>query len=444
LTTIILLCLGIALITSRFGLSLALGAFMAGLIISESEYAHQAISDILPFKDSFMGLFFVSIGMLMNIEFVFNNVLKIASIVIFIFGLKIITGTVSAVIIGAPLRSSLYAGIGLAQIGEFSFVLAIAGKASGLITEDFYQIFLSSSVVTMILTPFILQIAPIASDWTVSRGIFKKISKLQRISESESFPNRKHDHVIIIGFGLNGRNLAMVLREAEIPYVILEMNSDTVKDMKKKGEPIYFGDGTSKEILHKLGIQKARLLVIAISDPASTRRIVSIARQENPDIYIIVRTRYIIEVDDLRQLGADEVIPEEFETSIEIFSRVLHQYSFPRNIILDMVEKIRSNSYTALRNIDVPKRHLFEEHEWLPEIEMDGFSIPDGSHLSDKSIKELQVRKKSGVTIIAVRRDQKVRINPEPDFVFKAGDIVLFTGDKKSMYNALKYFKGKS
>jgi CPA2 family monovalent cation:H+ antiporter-2 len=444
LSTIILLCLGIALITSRFGLSLALGAFMAGLIISESEYAHQAISDILPFKDSFMGLFFVSIGMLMNIEFVFHNVLKIASIVLFIFGLKTITGTVSAVIIGATLRSSLYAGIGLAQIGEFSFVLAIAGKASGLITEDFYQIFLSSSVVTMILTPFIMQIAPIASDWTVSRGIFKKISKLQRTSESESFPKRKHDHVIIIGFGLNGRNLATVLREAEIPYVVLEMNSDTVKDMKKKGEPIYFGDGTSKEILHKLGIQKARLLVIAISDPASTRRIVSIARQENPDIYIIVRTRYIIEVDDLRQLGADEVIPEEFETSIEIFSRVLHQYSFPRNVILDMVEKIRSNSYTALRNIDVPKRHLFEEHEWLPEIELDGFRIPDGSHISDKSIKELQVRKKTGVTVIAVKRDQKVHINPEPDFIFKAGDIVLFTGDKKSMHNALNYFKGKS
>src|SRR4030066_728853 len=177
LATIILLCLGIALITSRFGLSLALGAFLAGLIISESEYAHQAISDILPFKDSFMGLFFVSIGMLMNIEFVLNNAPKIASIVLFIVGLKIITGTASALLVGTSPRSSLLAGFGIAQIGEFSFVLAIAGKSSGIITDDFYQIFLSSSVVTMILTPFIMQIAPIASDWTVSRGIFKKIKK---------------------------------------------------------------------------------------------------------------------------------------------------------------------------------------------------------------------------------------------------------------------------
>jgi len=210
--TIILLCLGIALLTSRFGLSLALGAFLAGIIISESEYAHQAISDILPFKDSFMGLFFVSIGMLMNIEFVLNNAPKIASIVLFIFGLKIITGTASALLVGTSPRSSLLAGLGLAQIGEFSFVLAIAGKTSGIITDDFYQIFLSSSVVTMILTPFTLQFAPSVSDWITSRRIFKSLSRLQKTSEGEGFPRRKHDHVIIVGFGLNGRNLAKVLR----------------------------------------------------------------------------------------------------------------------------------------------------------------------------------------------------------------------------------------
>lgn len=442
-TTIILLCLGIALITSRFGLSLALGAFLAGLIISESEYAHQAISDILPFKDSFMGLFFVSIGMLMNIEFALNNAPTIASIVLFIVGLKIITGTASALLVGTSPRSSLLAGFGIAQIGEFSFVLAIAGKSSGLITEDFYQIFLSSSVVTMILTPFILKVAPSISDWTMSRSIFRNISKLHKTSESVGFPQRKHGHIIIIGFGLNGRNLAKVLRETEIPYVVLEMNSDTVREMKKKGEPIYYGDGTSKEILHKLNLERARLLVIAISDPSSTRRIVSIARHENPDIYIIVRTRYIVEVDDLRQLGADEVIPEEFETSIEIFARVLHQYSFPRNIILDMVEKIRSNSYTTLRNIDVPKRHLFEEYEWLPEIEIDGFMIPEGSHLSGKTIKDLQIRKKTGVTIVAVRRDKKVYTVSDPDFRLKDRDFVLFIGDRKNLHDALKYFKGE-
>lgn len=442
ITTIILLCLGIALLTSRFGLSLALGAFLAGLIISESEYAHQATSDILPFKDSFIGLFFVSIGMLMDIGYMSDNCLKIAVAVILIFGLKAVTGTISALAIGSPLRSSLTAGLGLAQIGEFSFVLAVAGKALGLITEDFYQVFLSSSVITMIMTPFILKSAPSISGWITSRRLIKRISSIKKISEGEGFPKKRHGHVIIVGFGLNGRNLAKVLKEAEIPYIVLEMNSDTVREMKKKGEPIYYGDGTSRELLHKLGIEKAKLLVIAISDPASTRGIVSIARHENPDIYIIVRTRYLVEVDDLRMLGANEVIPEEFETSIEIFSRVLHKYNFPANVIMDMVDKIRWDNYTALRGMELPKRHLFERCEWLPEIEIEGFKVTENSQLIGKSIAELQIRKKTGITVIAVRRGPEVLTNPEPGFRFEAGDIILFTGDRESMNRALSYFRG--
>jgi monovalent cation:H+ antiporter-2, CPA2 family len=443
LTTIILLCLGIALLTSRFGLSLALGAFLAGLIISESEYAHQAISDILPFKDSFMGLFFVSIGMLMDTEFVIGNGIRIAQVVTLIVILKIVTGTVSALLIGNALRPSVFTGLGLAQIGEFSFVLAVAGKVSGLISEEFYQIFLSSSVVTMIMTPFMLNAAPAASEWITKIPLLKQLNRKRKTSEGEGSPRKRHDHVVIVGFGLNGRNLAKVLKEAEIPYVVLEMNSDTVREMKKKGEPIYYGDGASQEILHKLSIEKARLLVIAISDPVSTRRIVSIARHANQQIYIIVRTRYLVEVDDLKSLGADEVIPEEFETSIEIFSRVLHRYSFPRNAILDMVEKIRSNSYTALRSVEVPRRHLFEKYEWLPEIEIDGYRVEEGSPLDEKTIKELQVRKKTGVTVIAVRRGKTVHTNPELDFRLKAGDFLLYTGDRGNMNNALRYFSGE-
>ncbi len=441
ITTIILICLGIALLTSKFGLSLALGAFLAGLIISESEYAHQAAADILPFKDSFIGLFFVSIGMLMDIGYIADNFLKIAAAVLLIFGLKVITGMFSALIIGNPLRASIHAGLGLAQIGEFSFVLAVAGKASGLITGDFYQIFLSSSVMTMMITPFILRAAPSVSVWITSRHLLEKVARLEKISESDEFPQKRHEHVIIIGFGLNGRNLARVLKEAEIPYVVLEMNSDTVREMKKKGEPIYYGDGTSKEMLHKLSIEKAKLLVIAISDPASTRKITSIARHENANLYIIVRTRYLAEVDDLKALGADEVIPEEFETSIEIFARVLHHYRFPHNVIMDMVDRIRSGNYTALRGVEIQKRHLFEKCEWLPEIELDGYRVPENSYLIDKSIKELQIRKKTGVTVIAVRRNSEVFTNPEPDFKFKEGDIILFTGDRESMDMALNYFK---
>jgi CPA2 family monovalent cation:H+ antiporter-2 len=442
LTTILFFCIGTALLTSEIGLSLALGAFLAGLIISESEYAHQATADILPFRDSFIGMFFVSAGMLMNIGYMSAHCFRIAVAVVSIFMLKVITGIFSSAAAGGSPRVSIHAALGLAQIGEFSFVLAVAGRGSGLIGEEFYQIFLSSSVITMIAAPFVLKAAPSLSAWITSRRLIAEMGARRRRSGTEGFPRRKQGHAIIVGFGLNGRNLARVLKETGIPYVVLEINGDTVREMKKKGEPLYYGDGTSTEILRKLGIEGARLLVVAISDPASTRRIVSVARHENAGLRIIVRTRYTAEVDDLKALGADTVIPEEFETSIEIFSNVLQTYRFPNNVILEMVEKVRSGGYTALRNLDLPKRHLFDKCEWLPEIDVDGYRISEGSPLAGESISGLQVRKKTGATIIAVRRGAKVHTNPGPDFTLDAGDIILFTGERDAMESALTFFRG--
>jgi CPA2 family monovalent cation:H+ antiporter-2 len=442
ITTIIFLCLGIALLTSKFGLSLALGAFLAGLAISESEYSHQATSDILPFRDSFMGMFFVSVGMLMDIGYMSDNLIKIAVAVVLIFALKLMTGTISALAIGNTIRTSIIAGLGLSQIGEFSFVLAVAGRSSGLITGDFHQLFISSSVITMIATPFILSAAPSLSAWITSRRILERLSRPGKVSEDEGHLQKETGHVIIIGFGLNGRNLARVLREAAIPYAALEMNSDTVKKMRSKGETIYYGDGTSKEILHRLGIEKAKLLVVAISDPSSTRRIVSIARHESADIFIIVRTRYFSEIEDLRTLGANEVIPEEFETSVEIFSRVLHRYNFPYNVILDMIDRVRESNYSVLRSVGLPKMELFEKSDLLPEMEIEGYTVPADSHITGKSISDLQIRTKTGVTIIAVRRGQEIFTNPAPGFIFSTKDVILFTGERNDMNMALHYFRG--
>jgi CPA2 family monovalent cation:H+ antiporter-2 len=440
ITTIILFCLGIALLTSKFGLSLALGAFLAGLIISESEYAHQATADILPFKESFMGLFFVSVGMLMDAGFMTGNWQQITVTVALILGLKVITGVISVLATGIPLRTAVSAGLGLAQIGEFSFVLAVAGKTSGLISEEFYQIFLSSSVITMLITPFVIKAAPSMSAWIVSRRLLKKIDGLKKISEAVPPPKRQ-GHVIIIGFGLNGKNLARVLREAEIPYVVLEMNSDTVREMKKKGEPIYYGDGTSKEILHNLHIEKARLLVVAISDPASTRTIVSVARHEKPDIYIIVRTRYITEVDELVKLGANEVIPEEFETSVEIFSRVLYNYQMPRNVIEDHIGNVRRGSYSVLRTTELPAKNLAERYNFLKDIETETYLIKEGSRAIGHSIRELDLRAETGVTVIAVQRDEEIHQNPSPGFVAKSGDVLLLIGNRKNINAAIEYLE---
>jgi CPA2 family monovalent cation:H+ antiporter-2 len=436
--TIILLCLGTALLTLRLGLSLALGAFLAGLVISESEYAYQAISDILPFKDSFNGLFFISIGMLMDLRFFSKNPLAVLPAVMVIIFLKTLTGSLSVHLLGHSMRVSLQTGLNLAQIGEFSFVLATAGRSAGLITESHYQLFLSASVLTMLLTPLIIRVSPDISIWMGSKRLLERLDRIRRKAETEGFPLGREGHVIIVGFGLNGRNLAEVLKDASIPYVVLDLNNDTVLQMKKRGEPIFYGDGTSPEILRKLGLVTARMLVVAISDPASTRRIVQIARKGNSRLYIIVRTRYTAEMEDLIPLGANEVIPEEFETSIEIFARVLHHYQVPRNLILGQIEKIRRGSYEVLRRVELPIRSLPEKCEIISDIDTDTYLINESTSAAGRSIKDLGIRTKTGATVIAVRRGEALIPSPEPEFIFRPGDVAYLIGKRENVLKAMQ------
>ncbi len=440
ITVIILICLGTALLSSRFGLSLAMGAFLAGLVVSESEYAHQAMSDILPFKDSFIGFFFVSVGMLMDVGYMLDNWLKVTAGVAVILLIKAVTGAGAALAAGMPLRTALLTGLGLAQIGEFSFVLAETGRAVGLVTGEPYQLFLSASLGTMLLTPFVIKASPGVVEWAVTRVFPRRFRSLGGTGR-QIFPQTPSGHVVIVGFGLNGRNLAWVLREAGVPYVVLEMNNDTVREMKKKGEPIYYGDGTSREILHKLGIREARVLAVAISDAASTRHIVQTARRENPELHIIVRTRYLAEVDDLKQLGANEVIPEEFETSIEIFSKVLDFFSLPRNVINDYVAMVRSDNYGVLRKIDLPRKRLSELHEVMEGIDTASYLVKEGSGTAGRTINETRLRAETGSTILAVQRDGKIHRNPPPGFTLKAGDTLVLIGKRGEINKALEYLE---
>ena len=440
--TIMLICIGTALLTYEMGLSLALGAFIAGIVLSESEYASQAISEVLPFKDSFIGLFFISIGMLMNLDFFRQHFFFIIGIVAMIILVKVFTGGIAAYILRQSLKNSFQTGFYLSQVGEFSFILAVVGKLHGLITEDLYQLFISATIITMLITPLTIVASSSVSTWLVSRRILRRFDKSQRGVEHEKYPTQKADHVIIVGFGVNGSNLARVLKASEIPYVILELNINTVRAMKKKGEPIYYGDGTSPEILHKLRIQHARILVIAISDAAATRKVVQIARKENPSLYIIVRTRYVLEVEDLKKMGANEVIPEEFETSIEIFSRVLDYYNMPRNVVNEYIDNIRSDSYKMLRSLKLPGKYLAERYELLKGLGAENYLITKDSWIHNRSIQEIKLRSKTGATIIAIQRKEKIFYNPSPDFVFKTGDILLIVGDRENIDRAIKFIEG--
>jgi CPA2 family monovalent cation:H+ antiporter-2 len=438
--SIILFCFGTALITHYAGLSLALGAFLAGMVISESEYAHQATSDVIPFKESFMGLFFVSVGMLLDTKFMFSHFFTVILIVLAVIVVKTLLAFLSALSANLTVRTSLITGMGLSQVGEFSFVLAIAGQAAGLIPDNAYQLFLSASILTMIATPFIIRYAPMLSYRLVS--LYP--SRLMRSHEEflkKDRPPAHNGHVVIIGFGFNGQSLARVLKDTGIDYVVAETNSETVKEKKKLGEPIIFGDATGREILNRLGVKSARLLVCTVPDPFAQRSIIAVAKQINPCIYIITRTRFISSIAELKKLGANEVIPEEFETAIEIFSRTLQLYKYPPGIVNELAERVRSDNYSILRKAEGEPAKLNTRINCLPEIEFDGYMLPNDSLLAGKTIEELNIRQVTGITVIAIRRNEDVTLNPPADFRLMPGDIILFTGKRNNMEDALVYFR---
>ena len=440
--SILILCFGIALLTSEFGLSLALGAFLAGLVISESEYAHEAISTILPFRDSFNGLFFISVGMLMDTFFFFDNYVLVFALVLGIIILKGMTGFFSMYVMGRPLRTAVQSSMHLAQIGEFSFVLAVAGLNAGLIETELYQWFLSASILTMIFTPFLIQAShPVAARLS-SRKLLRRFESLKKVSKTEGAAERRIGHVIIIGFGLNGRNLARVLKEAKIPYIILELNTNTVRKLKKEGEPIYYGDGTNEVTLKWLGIKTAKTVVIAISDAASCRNIVRTAKKMNKELFIIARTRYIAEVDDLLKLGADEVIAEEFETSVEIFSTVLNQYRMPKNEIFNFIDMIREDGYMALRQTGTGvKKPVFDKLDVISKIGIELFRINSTSHALGESLENLKFRKNTDTTIIAIERKGHMKISPDPKLILKTGDVVFIAGAREDINKALIFLE---
>lgn len=438
----IFICLGTAYITSRLGLSLALGAFLAGIIISESEYSSQVLSDILPFKEIFSGIFFISIGMLLNLEYLKLRLSEEFLLVGVVLIIKILCLLVITYPFAKSLKISLRTGFFLAQIGEFSFILSFAGKMAGLISDPEYQSFITITVVSMILAPAMVKYGPQLADRIARIRPFHHLEKTSRMKNGE-IAVRKSNHVIIVGFGLNGRNLAQVLKNSDIPYVILELNPDTVRKSKRKGEPIYYGDGTSPEILRKLGILSAKVLVVAISDPQATRRIVEIARTENPRIHIIVRTRYVSEIEELISLGANEVIPEEFETSLEIFGRVLHHFGVPRNKILESIDHIRSEGYRTLRADTTVKTRVGLECLMVEGLEMESYFVDKDSWLNGKSVKSVNLRARTGATIIAIKRGETNILNPDPEFIIQEGDIIVYIGTKDQVISAFHFFSGR-
>jgi CPA2 family monovalent cation:H+ antiporter-2 len=444
LLTVVLLCLGMSWLTSHFGMSLALGAFIAGMVLADSDYSHQVTSEVLPFRDVFNSLFFVSIGMLLSLTALASNVLLVLVLVVaLILGKALIIWAIVR-ILGYPQRVATMTGLGLAQIGEFSFVLAKTGQGANLLPEADYQTFLAASIISMIATPFLIAASPRVGYWIQSLLKDGTVADVENTEEDIHLTSSGglQQHVIIVGYGLNGRNLARVLRAVGVPYLILELNADVVRRAKSKGEKINFGDATRREVLLHAGVEQAWSMVLAMSDPAAARRTVDLAHHLNSNLHIVVRTRYVSEITELFELGANEVIPEEFETSIEIFSRVLHRYGTPRIIIEQQIAKVREQGYEMLRSPAIPVLPVI-----APKIDLfDGAStetitLDEQSPVIGRNLGELDLRGKSGATVIAVVRGEDTKISPGANYTLAAGDMIILLGSAKKLGRAVAILK---
>lgn len=424
---VLVICVAIALLTHEAGLSLALGAFLAGLIISESEYSHQAVSVILPFRDAFMSLFFVSIGMLLDVQYLLANPLRIALLTLGILLIKPIMAAFAALLVGLPMRNAVLAGVSLGQIGEFSLVLATAGVAAGLLGADVFQTVLDTAVASMIFAPVLVAAGPGIADLLARLPLPARVREgvgIARIGSAHLYS----DHVLLVGFGVTGHNIACAAESAGVPYAAIEINADVVRRGTAEGHHIHYGDATSEAILRHVNADRARAIVVVINDPAAARRVTQLARRVAPDAYLVVRSRYVRETEALHALGADEVIADELEISIEIFARVLARFLVPREDIERFMSESRAEWRDMARTLAPAGPAAHDLRVEVPDLATRSFRLSATSPLAGHSIAESGLRAGHGVSILAVKRGGTTIGNPHGAFVLEPGDVLFVFG----------------
>ena len=424
--------IGTAVVSAWAGFSLAIGAFIAGLVISESEYGLQALSDVRPFRAVFSGIFFISTGMLLDVRVLVEQLHVLVPVLLVVIALKAVLVTVSVLAAGGISTTAVISGLSLAQIGEFSILLAALGLPLGLFREGDYQLFLSTAVVSMMATPFLIRSAGYVADRIAPSG--EGAADADRGDEMS-------DHTIIVGYGVAGRYLARVLDAAGIPCIVVEHDPNLVRRAREDGLAVRFGNGTQAAVLKHVGAGRARIVVFAISSPIEERRGVHVARGLNPAAQIVVRTRYTSSIDELTALGATDVVVEEFEVSIELFAKALESYRIPVNRIWQEAATVRNEHYGLFRGTAEPDLRLdalkhLGIHDALELVE-----IRDGAKVTGMSAATLELRRCTGAVQIAVVRDGQPIYRREPDFHYQPGDTVVLVGDRDSLDRAIALFQ---
>lgn len=430
LLTILGLCLGVAVASDRAGLSLALGAFLAGIMVSESPYGSQALVDVMPLRDLFAVVFFVSIGMLLNPAFLASHVVEVFAFVGLLLLMKVIIGTASAFLSTSNWWSALLFGVGIAQIGEFSFVLAMLGYQAKLLEESLYNLFFAAAVVTLVLSPIIMNAVP------KLLGRFASVKAREEAGVTgdgvEVHGLNLSGHVIICGFGRTGRNLGLVLNGVNIPYAVIELNASILEELDAEDIPHVFGDSVSHLVLQRAGLQRARVLIITVPDPLAALTISNMAREMNQDVKIIVRAHRSEDINVLRAAGANAVVQPEFEASIEISRLTLMSLNMGDPIIQRALQDVRTQRYRLFQP-DVAEASLAQLIGFAHDEFIGTWFVVSKSPIVGQSLQQLDIRRLTGVTISAARRGNNLVVHPDPTFSLAEGDELYVVGTQDQL-----------
>jgi CPA2 family monovalent cation:H+ antiporter-2 len=417
--------LGVGYATYLVGLSFAFGAFVAGMVLSESDYGHQALSDIIPLRDIFGLLFFTSVGMLLDPAFLFDNLVKILSLTLVIGLIKGALFSVLSVLFGYINIVPIAVGLGLFQIGEFSFVLARLGLDTGSIDQNSYSLVLSVSVLSMVLTPFISAAAPYL--YKLKKRLFK-----YEAVETRNMPESELDyHVVIAGGGRVGQHIAHVLTQLNLPFVIIELNYQRMEECRESGFPVIYGDMSQTTVLELSKLEAARLLLVTTPSVVTSRTIVRQAHRINPELHIIARAEGIEQSKVLYETGVYMAVLPEMEAGLEIARQALIHLEIPAAVIQEYTDAVRQRLYAPIYE-SIRENQLLTKLDNIKNLlEISWVTLMHGSPLINMSIKESAVRTKTGASVVGIIRDRSFHSNPKADYRFKEGDMVAVVGSSQ-------------
>jgi len=427
---IVAMCLGIALLTGELGLSTEMGAFVAGLMISEVEYSDQTLSYVEPLRDICVAAFFASIGVLINPVFLWNNLPIILGLVAFVLVIKFLIITAIVVLFRYPLKSAIIAGLGLAQIGEFSFVLAKEGKKFGLISENLYLLILGATAVTLVITPFILGGIPLL--FTGIKSIPWLDSLLAKadvpLDVAENLPYQ--NHIIVCGYGRVGSNIVRLFQKRNYPVLVIDESEQRIQQLREANIPYIYGNAASETVLEKAGIGAAKGMAIALPDPMSTRLCLKRSLKFNPELDLVVRANEEKDIEILYQMGAKEVVQPEFEASLELSTHLFTGLGFPAMGVQQNIQEIRKSHYVNFRSDRSQAKIAAELQEATKTMRSRWYSLPDNSPLIGKSLEKAYIRRLTGVTLMAITRGNQEKIEyPNPETIINGGDSLLLIGE---------------